>query len=142
MMPVKPFNVIVDLKTGELSPGKRVVRHLSDVRYIFQDQKAAEAMLKEGDPLVYEVIYADIPGEPGHLAHCTTIIYPGKVGKEFFLTKGHLHGKLNTAEIYFCLQGEGRPPPSSWSRLKENVKFLRCSPGRLPIFLLSGRIAR
>ncbi|WP_438313927.1 glucose-6-phosphate isomerase [Candidatus Caldatribacterium sp. SIUC1] len=105
---MKPFNVFVDFTTGELRPGKRVVRRLSDVKYIFQNQEAAEAMLREGDPLVYEVIYAEIPEEPGHLAHCTTIIYPGKVGQEFFLTKGHLHEKLDTAEIYFCLRGEGR----------------------------------
>jgi len=105
---MEPFNVVIDLKSGELSPGKRVLRRVSDVKALFFDQEAAEKLIQSGDPLVYEVIYADIPEEEGHLGNCTTIIYPGKVGEEFFLTKGHRHEKLGTAEIYFCLQGKGK----------------------------------
>jgi len=105
---MKPFNVVIDFSTGELSPGKKTVRRVSDVKNMFLDREKAEEMIKNGDPLVYEVIYADIPEEAGHLGHCTTIIYPGKVGKEFFLTKGHLHEQLGTAEIYLCLRGKGK----------------------------------
>lgn len=105
---MEPLNVVVDFKTGNLEPGKKVVRRLSDIKHLFLDQENAEEMVQTGNPLVYEVIYADIPEEAGHLGHCTTILYPGKVGKEFFFTKGHLHEKLETAEIYLCLQGEGR----------------------------------
>lgn len=105
---MEPFNVVVNLRTGELLPGKKVLRRMSDVKMLFLDEKAAEELVRNGDPLVYEVIYADVPEEEGHLGHCTTIIYPGKVGEEFFFTKGHRHEKLGTAEIYFCLQGKGK----------------------------------
>ncbi|MGQ9473094.1 MAG: glucose-6-phosphate isomerase [Candidatus Caldatribacteriaceae bacterium] len=105
---MEPFNVVVNLQTGELLPGKKVLRRMSDIKALFLDQKEAETLVQNGDPLVYEVIYADVPEEEGHLGHCTTIIYPGKVGEEFFFTKGHRHEKLGTAEIYFCLQGKGK----------------------------------
>jgi glucose-6-phosphate isomerase len=36
-----------------------------------------------------------------------SIVHPGKVGKEFFMTKGHFHSVLETAELYYCLCGEG-----------------------------------
>jgi len=105
---MKPFNVVINFESGALTPGKRIIRKVSDVKNMFYDTKAAEELIQKGDPLVYEVIYADVPEEQGHLGHCTTIIYPGKIGNEYFLTKGHYHEKLSTAEIYFCLRGQGR----------------------------------
>ncbi|MEI6157608.1 MAG: glucose-6-phosphate isomerase family protein [Atribacterota bacterium] len=85
-----------------------MLRRVSDIKKMCYDEKAAEELIQNGDPLVYEAIYADVPEEEGQLGHCTTIIYPGKVGKEYFLTKGHYHAKTGTAEIYFCLRGQGR----------------------------------
>ncbi len=105
---MKPFNVVIDFQSGNLTPGRKIVRHMGDVKNMFFDREKAEQMEKEGNPLVYEVIYADVPEEVGHLGHCTTIIHPGKVGREFFLTKGHYHENLETAEIYFCLKGRGK----------------------------------
>ena len=37
----------------------------------------------------------------------TSILYPGKVGDEYHMTKGHFHTILETAEVYYCLSGEG-----------------------------------
>jgi glucose-6-phosphate isomerase len=39
--------------------------------------------------------------------HGLSIVHPGKVGAEYFMTKGHFHTVLNTAEVYYCLRGEG-----------------------------------
>ena len=44
---------------------------------------------------------------PGELLHGISIVHPGKVGDEYFMTKGHFHAVLETAEIYYCLAGEG-----------------------------------
>jgi glucose-6-phosphate isomerase len=48
-----------------------------------------------------------------------TLIHPGKVGDEYFMTKGHFHNVLETAEIYYCLKGEGmmvmETPEGEWS---------------------------
>ena len=37
----------------------------------------------------------------------TSILHPGKIGDEYYFTKGHYHSKLDTAEAYYCLSGEG-----------------------------------
>jgi len=32
---------------------------------------------------------------------------PGRVGEEFAVTRGHLHAKVDRAELYHCLSGQG-----------------------------------
>ena len=34
-------------------------------------------------------------------------MYPGKVGQEYYMTKGHFHAERNTAEYYWGIKGEG-----------------------------------
>lgn len=34
-------------------------------------------------------------------------MYAGKVGDEYFMTKGHFHTILDTSEVYYCLSGRG-----------------------------------
>ena len=43
----------------------------------------------------------------GDLFFGTTIIYPGKVGAEYHLTRGHYHRKRHHAETYQALSGSG-----------------------------------
>ena len=47
------------------------------------------------------------PEKSSDQAFGTSITYPGKVGNEYFMTKGHFHTILATAEVYYCLSGEG-----------------------------------
>jgi glucose-6-phosphate isomerase len=83
-------------------------RFLRDMRGFYADAEA-EAALEGEDPLVYEVTYGWNPPEtPGQLGYCTTVIQPGQVGREYFMTKGHTHAKPECAEIYYGLHGEGR----------------------------------
>jgi glucose-6-phosphate isomerase, archaeal len=83
-------------------------RKLSDMRGFYADHVAEEA-LAASNPLIYDVHYAYNPPEKaGELGYCTTIIYPGKVGNEYFMTKGHYHADLTRAELYYGLAGEGR----------------------------------
>ncbi|HHW13733.1 MAG TPA: cupin domain-containing protein [Firmicutes bacterium] len=99
----------VSLASGELSTGSSLVeRRLSEVRGIFADQDGVEAILCAGDPVVYRVWNVPIPELPGELQHCSTLIMPGRVGREYFMTKGHYHTRRDTAEVYICLRGEGR----------------------------------
>lgn len=61
-----------------------------------------------GDPLLYEFYGLDLPeDDSGVLQFGTTILYPGKVGEEYFMTKGHFHTILDTSEIYYGLSGHG-----------------------------------
>lgn len=82
-------------------------RRLSQMRGMYADEEARSQMVQDGDPLVYEFHDLGLPEREGVIAFGTSIIYPGKVGDEYFMTKGHFHTILATSEIYFCLRGHG-----------------------------------
>ena len=84
-----------------------IQRRLSALRGQFLDQAAFDTMLAMEDQLVYEVYEIKRPETSGELIMGISIVHPGKVGREFFMTKGHFHTVLETAEIYYCLRGEG-----------------------------------
>ena len=84
-----------------------ITRRLSDLKGQFYDQKAYAAMLAEEDRILYEVYEIRRPEKEGEILSGISIVHPGKVGAEFFMTKGHYHAVLETAEIYHCLSGEG-----------------------------------
>jgi glucose-6-phosphate isomerase len=96
-----------------------VSRHLSEMDGYFLDQKAYRAILDEGDLLLYEVYEIQRPEITGELLHGITVLHSGKVGAEYFMTKGHFHGVLETAELYYCLDGEGvmvmETPEGEWA---------------------------
>jgi len=105
---MQPFAAQLQFQNGLLEPyGRKTVRRLSDMRGMYLDISATEELLKQGDPLLYEVCEVDVPHEEGQLIYCTSIIYPGQVGHEYHMTKGHFHSKEGTAEIYFGLRGRG-----------------------------------
>jgi len=105
---VAPFALALDLESGALGGHtSRVERRVSDLRGAFADGDALEALVAAGDPVVYEVEQRDVPEEPGQLVCCTTVVRPGTVGDEFFMTKGHYHAERETGEVYLGLAGRG-----------------------------------
>lgn len=105
---VEPLARQVRLSDGTIPTAAAVQeRRLSDLRGLFADA-AAEARLLERNPLVYRVYDAtDLPKEDGHLLFSTTVIEPGRVGDEYFMTKGHFHARADRAELYYGLSGQG-----------------------------------
>jgi len=104
-----PFAVAFDLERGTLpNPARKQVRCASDMRGCYADAKALEQLIAQGNPVHYEVSEVPVPESEGHLMYCLSWLLPGKVGDEYFMTKGHFHEKPGTAEIYLCLRGEGR----------------------------------
>ncbi len=106
---IKPFVLDFDLISGFCKSGKvrPIQRRVSSMAEQFADTEAALELAKNGDPLLYEFYGLDLPEEPGVLQFGTTIIYPGKVGNEYYMTKGHFHTILDTSEIYYGLSGHG-----------------------------------
>jgi glucose-6-phosphate isomerase len=105
---IQPFAVALDLDTGTMRKAKRhLVRRASDMRGHYSDAAALEALVKAGNPVHYEVFEVPVPEEVGHLMYCISTLRPGRVGAECFMTKGHYHTRVETAEIYLCLRGEG-----------------------------------
>ena len=76
-------------------------------------------MIEEENPMIYEFYELGMPEKPNDLAFGTTILYPGKVGSEYFMTKGHFHSVLETGEVYHCLKGTGmivmETPEGDWA---------------------------
>ena len=105
---IQPFAVDIDLESGVMADAKNhLVRRASDMRGHYKDAAAFDALVASGDPLHYEVFEVPVPEEYGQLMYCISTLQPGLVGEECYMTKGHYHTVLETAEVYLCLRGEG-----------------------------------
>lgn len=104
-----PFKVDLDPNTGIPSLYKdKQVRRLRDLRGFFSDNDLVEGLLARGkNPIIYEVY--EIPQIPskGLFSLACTVLHPGKVGREYYFTKGHFHAKEPTSEVYVGLKGDG-----------------------------------
>jgi len=104
----EPFRKKISFSDGSISPdNSHWTRRLSEITEIFIDGGQVSKILSQEDPIIYEVFDCTVPEEEGHLIPVTTRLYPGRVGNEFYMTKGHFHSKRGTAEVYVILQGEG-----------------------------------
>jgi glucose-6-phosphate isomerase len=124
-----PFTFGITLPGGIPSQyDNHITRSLSAMQGQFADQAAYQALLAREDVLLYEVYEIKRPEVDGELLHGTSIVHPGLVGDEYFMTKGHFHAELETAEVYYCLEGRGvmvmETPEGDWA-----VEELR--PGRV-----------
>ncbi len=82
-------------------------KKLKDLQGLFADRNAYT--LLDPETLVYSV-QAHMPvdeGTPGGLFFGNTIVEPGKVGNEYFITHGHFHANADRAEYYWGVKGEG-----------------------------------
>lgn len=103
-----PFSF--DLKAPEFIPSQydnHILRNLSNMKGQYLDQEAYEKQMAEEDKLLYQVYELKRPEVEGELLHGISIVHPGKVGDEYFMTKGHFHTVLDTAEVYYTLSGQG-----------------------------------
>jgi glucose-6-phosphate isomerase, archaeal len=106
---INPFAVDLDLEKGVMRGARdHLIRRASDMRGYYAEEEALERIVsQQNDPVHYEVFEVPVPLEQGHLMYCISTLQPGRVGQEYFMTKGHYHSVPNTAEIYLCLRGEG-----------------------------------
>lgn len=103
-----PISLNFDTETGIIDPCPKVApRHLSDLRMMFQDHQAIEKILEVEDRLIYEIRYYPFVTSSSDMALAVTKIFPGVVGQEYHMTKGHKHERPDQAEVYYCVKGEG-----------------------------------
>ncbi|MGA1836610.1 glucose-6-phosphate isomerase family protein [Herbiconiux sp. 11R-BC] len=96
-----------DLATGLTDERPSLKRPLSAMAGMYADTAAFDAAVAADDVLSYEFYDFGVPSLETEVAYGTSITYPGKVGDEYFMTKGHFHTRLESAEIYLCLSGQG-----------------------------------
>ena len=104
---MKSLAIPFDLTTGLAPHVRPIQRRLTAMQGIYADAEAFARRVAQTDPLVYEFYDMHLPERAGDVAFGTTITYPGKVGDEYFMTKGHFHSVLDTGEVYYCLRGNG-----------------------------------
>ena len=101
------FTLDFDLQSGFSQNTETTKRYLSDMEGFYEDSEAVKSILEKENPLIYEFYELGCPEREGDLAFGTTIVYPGLIGSEYYMTKGHFHRKVDTAEVYYVLEGEG-----------------------------------
>jgi glucose-6-phosphate isomerase len=107
MIYVSEIKAHFDVMSGTIDGRPKLVRRLSDLRGSFADTQAYERALAAGDPVVYTVASVEPATGSGQLHYGLGMVMPGKVGDEYFLTKGHLHAWRDAAEVYIGLTGGG-----------------------------------
>jgi len=118
---MKPYTTELNTENGTLKNAhNHLLRRLSSMTGQYFDAAAYDSLLRKDDILVYEV-YENINMSkmPGELYHGSSIVHSGKVGQEYFMTKGHFHQVLDTAEVYYCVHGHGfmmmETPGGEWA---------------------------
>ena len=109
LSPILPEDLCVRFGLDSARIGTRpfVQRRLADVKDCFADAAAVEAALAHDNPVLYEVTAVEPATGDGQLHYGLGILYPGKIGREYWMTKGHLHSHRPAAEVYVGLKGEG-----------------------------------
>lgn len=115
-----PFTFEIDVAKATLDRyDNHIQRRLSAMAGQYQDQEAFEGLLAQEDILLYEVYETRRPERAGELLNGLSVVHPGKVGGEYFMTKGHFHAVLETAEVYYTLGGAGmmvmETPEGDWA---------------------------
>ncbi len=92
---------------GEDARVERASKTICQMGHAFLDQAARGLM--DADTVLY-VVEAWRPvteGTEGGLYWGNTTVFPGVVGEEYFMTRGHFHGKRERAEYYTTVSGTG-----------------------------------
>ena len=95
---------------GDLAGHTGVKRsRISDLGGLFTDQPAFDRLSAvRGGDIAYEVQeFRPARVAPHELVFGTSVLQPGRIGGEFFMTRGHIHARADRPEIYFCQSGRG-----------------------------------
>lgn len=105
----EPGICVVDVAKGELRGAtNRYKKTFSDLAGLYEDEDAYAALARTmADHIVYEVTDYKPSQDAGDMIIGVTRMLPGKVGREYFLTRGHIHAKADRPEIYYGESGHG-----------------------------------
>lgn len=105
----EPSSHRIDPVTGDLSASTSCYeKRLTDLEGIYLDSKAfSQALIEHADTIVYRVNERRPQQSAGDLVFGTTYMKPGRVGDEFYVTRGHIHATANRPEVYVGAGGKG-----------------------------------
>lgn len=104
-----PTSHLVSVDQGTLeNPSRTYHKRLADLDGLYADQAAFDTCAAaDGDRIVYEVQDRHPAQGSGDLIFGITRMQPGRIGDEFFLTRGHIHAIANRPEFYYGEAGTG-----------------------------------
>lgn len=102
-----PMLASFDPESGLVRGATPKSRHLDGLRGYFLDGAAYQRALETANPLVYSVTAVEPAQGEGQLHYGIGRLMPGRVGREYYFTAGHLHAYRPAAEVYIGLGGEG-----------------------------------
>ncbi len=108
-----PQPLQTDLRTGSLGRGpndpriERASKTVGALAHVFHDEAARKAI--DSSEIVYAVEYWKpvAEGTEGGLYWGNSTVFPGLVGDEYFMTRGHFHHRRDRAEYYVTVSGTG-----------------------------------
>lgn len=109
-IPIAPGLHRIDAMDGTMSGRTGVKRiRIRDLQDLYADGAAFDRLaIAHGEDIAYEVQeFRPDRMAPHELVFGTSTLQPGKVGNEYFITRGHIHAEVDRPEIYYCLRGHG-----------------------------------
>jgi glucose-6-phosphate isomerase len=105
----EPRVLAVDVAAGRLEGASgSYEKRLADLDGLYGDAAAFAALRAAvGNPVVYDVTDYRPSADAGDMILGVTRMAPGRVGDEFFLTRGHIHAKADRPEMYYGESGRG-----------------------------------
>jgi glucose-6-phosphate isomerase, archaeal len=99
--------ILTHWQSGDLTGDVfRITRTVGELKGIWQDKEAAR---KQADEPVYETQswFCRPDGTEGAVLWASTKLFPGNVGGEYFMTRGHFHTKPTHGELIIVVSGIG-----------------------------------
>ena len=99
----------VDVARGELvGASNRYTKTYADLAGLYEDQAAFAALVAaNARSVAYEVTDFKPSANAGDMIIGVTRMEPGQVGREFYMTRGHIHARPNRPEMYYGESGHG-----------------------------------
>ena len=99
----------IDAVSGSLAdPARRYVKRVSDLVGIYGDKdEFARAVRQRKDAIAYCVSDLGRSSASGDLIYGITWMAQGRIGDEFYMTRGHIHSNPDRSETYAGLSGTG-----------------------------------
>jgi glucose-6-phosphate isomerase, archaeal len=83
-------------------------KRLKDLAGVYADENAyTKAVSTSGEEVVYTVREMRPAQAVGDIIFGTTFMQPGRIGDEFYMTRGHIHATANRPEVYYGESGSG-----------------------------------
>jgi glucose-6-phosphate isomerase len=102
-----PLSAHFEQETGEVEGVTARTRHLDGLAGKFLDDLAYQQTLQNGNPIIYSVSTVETAQGDGQLHYGIGKLMPGKIGREYYFTLGHMHAHRPAAEVYIGLSGQG-----------------------------------